>query len=110
MAYDTKLEERIKGNLKGTRGLIEKKMFGGVGFMIRGNMACGVMKDDLIVRFDPDQHNQIIKRAHVKPFMATRGKPMSGLILVEPEGCKTDKALNEWIQMGVEFAKTLPPK
>ena len=110
MAYDTKLEERIQEKLKGTRGLVEKKMFGGVGFMIRGNMACGVMKDDLIVRFDPDQHNQIIKRAHVKPFMATRGKPMAGWILIEPEGCKTDKALGSWIEMGVEFAKTLPPK
>ena len=110
MAYDTKLEERIQQKLKGTRGLVSKKMFGGVGFMIHGNMACGILKDDLIIRFDPDQHNQIIKRAHVKPFLATGGKPMAGWILVEPDGCKTGKALTSWIQMGVDFAKSLPPK
>jgi len=109
MAYDPKLEERIQAKLKGTRGLVEKKMFGGVGFMIHGNMACGILKEDLIVRVNPESHHEILKRPHVKPF-DNMGRPMAGWILVTPEGCRADKALASWIQMGVEFAKTLPAK
>src|ERR1700690_2670200 len=102
MTYDTKLGERIREKLKGTRGLVEKKMFGGAGFMIHGNMVCGVLKDDLIIRFNPEQHHEILKRAHVKPF-DSMGRPMAGWILVSQEGCKTDKALRDWIKMGVDF-------
>ncbi len=109
MAYDTKLGERIREKLKGTRGIEEKKMFGGVGFIIHGNMACGILKDDLIVRVDPATHNSLMKRVHVKPF-DNMGRPMAGWILVSPAGCKTDKALSDWIKMGVDFAKSLPPK
>lgn len=109
MPYDAKLGGRIKDQLKGTRGLVEKKMFGGVGFMIHGNMACGIVKDDLIIRFNPEQHHELLKRPHVKPF-DTMGRPMAGWILVDPEGCKTDKALAEWIKLGADFAKSLPPK
>ncbi len=109
MAYDTKLCERIRAQLKGTRGLEEKKMFGGVGFMINGNMACGVQKDDLVIRINPDKHGETMKRPHTKPFMA-RGRSMAGWILISPEGCKTDQALVDWIQMGAGFAKSLPPK
>ena len=109
MAYDKKLEERIQEKLKGTRGLIEKKMFGGVGFMIHGNMACGILKDDLIVRINPDQHDEVMKRPHIKPF-DNMGRPMAGWLLVTPEGCKTDKALADWVKMGIDFAKSFPPK
>jgi TfoX/Sxy family transcriptional regulator of competence genes len=109
MAYDTKLGERLREKLKGTRGLVEKKMFGGVGFMINWNMACGVLKDDLIVRVGTEKHNEAMKRPHVKPF-DNMGKPMAGWVLVSPEGSKTDKALSDWIKTGVEFAKSLPPK
>jgi TfoX/Sxy family transcriptional regulator of competence genes len=109
MAYDTKLGERIRAALKGTRGLEEKKMFGGVGFMVNGNLACGVSKNDLLVRVGAEKHNEAMKRPHVKPFTTT-GKPMAGWILVSPEGCKTEKALADWIKMGVGFAKSLPSK
>jgi TfoX/Sxy family transcriptional regulator of competence genes len=109
MAYDTKLGERIRAALKGTRGFEEKKMFGGVGFTINGNLACGVNKNDLLLRVGLDNHNKAMTRPHVKPF-DTMGKPMAGWILVEPDGCRTDKALADWIKMGVNFAKSLPPK
>ena len=108
MAYDTKLAERIRSGLEGLP-FVEKKMFGGVGFLITGNMACGVNKDDLIVRVDPEEHGTLLKKPHVRPFDLT-GKPMKGWLVVEPDGCKTEKQLNTWIKKGVEFASTLPPK
>jgi TfoX/Sxy family transcriptional regulator of competence genes len=108
MAYNLKLAERIRSQLDGTP-FVEKKMFGGVGFLIHGNMACGVNKDDLVVRVDPERHSALLRKAHAKPFDLT-GKPMKGWLLVEADGCKTDKQLSAWVKEGVEFASTLPPK
>lgn len=108
MAYNEKLAERIRSQLDGIP-FVEKKMFGGVGFLIGGNMACGVNKDDLIVRVDPEKHGTLLKKAHAKPFDLT-GKPMKGWLVVEAEGCKTEKQLSTWVKEGVEFASSLPPK
>ena len=84
-------------------------MFGGVGFLIGGNMACGVNKNDLIVRVDPEKHSELLKKSHAKPFDLT-GRPMKGWLVVEADGMKTDKQLSTWVKEGVEFASTLPPK
>ena len=108
MAYDLKLAERIREQLRGVP-FVEKKMFGGVGFLLHGNMACGVHKDDMIVRVDPAKHEALLKRNHVKPFAIT-GKPMKGWLLVEADGYKTAKQISAWVKEGVEFALTLPPK
>lgn len=108
MAYNLKLAERIRSQLDGVP-FVEKKMFGGVGFLLNGNMACGVNKDNLLVRVDPEKHGALLKKPHAKPFDLT-GKPMKGWLLVEADGCKTEKQLSTWIQEGVEFASTLPPK
>jgi TfoX/Sxy family transcriptional regulator of competence genes len=108
MAYDQKLAERIRLQLDGIP-FVEKKMFGGVGFLVGGNMACGVNKNDLIVRVDPERHATLLKKPHTKPFDLT-GKPMKGWLLVEAEGCKTEKQLTAWVKEGVGFASTLPPK
>jgi TfoX/Sxy family transcriptional regulator of competence genes len=108
MAYNLKLAERIRSQLDGIP-FAEKKMFGGVGFLLNGNMACGVNKDDLIVRVDPERHNTLLKKPHAKPFDLT-GKPMKGWLVVEAEGCKTHKQLSAWVREGIEFASTLPPK
>ena len=108
MAYNLKLAERIRAELKGTP-FIEKKMFGGTGYMLNGNLACGVHKDDMIVRVSVDKHGELLKRAHVRPFDMT-GRPMKGWLIVEAEGCKTDKQLSAWVKEGVAFALTLPPK
>ncbi len=108
MAYDLKLAERVHAQLKG-KVFVEKKMFGGVGFLLNGNMACGVNKNDLIVRVAPQKHAELLKRAHARPFDLT-GKPMKGWLIVVAEGCKTDKQLSAWVKEGAEFALTLPPK
>jgi TfoX/Sxy family transcriptional regulator of competence genes len=108
MAHNLKLAERIRSELKGIP-FVEKKMFGGAGFLLNGNLACGVNKDNLIVRVDPGKHAALLKKPHVKPFDMT-GKPMKGWLLVEAEGYKTDKQLGKWVKEGVEFALRLPPK
>ncbi len=108
MAYNLKLAERIRSELNGMP-FVEKKMFGGVGFLLNGNMACGVNKDDLIVRVDPDKHSALLKKPHAKPFDLT-SKPMKGWLLVEAEGYKTAKQLSAWVKEGTDFALALPPK
>lgn len=108
MAYNLKLAERVRSELDGTP-FVEKKMFGGVGYLLHGNMACGVNQDNLIVRVDPEKHAALLKKPHAKPFDLT-GKPMKGWIVVEPDGLKTARQLGTWVKEGVEFALTLPPK
>lgn len=117
MTYNLKLAERIRSELEGIP-FIEKKMFGGVGLLLNGNtpalasgasVACGVNKDNLIVRVDPEKHTALLKKPHAKPFDLT-GKPMKGWLIVEAAGVKTDKQLSAWVKEGVEFALTLPPK
>ena len=108
MAYDLKLADRIRAELSGMP-FVEKKMFGGLGFLLNGNMACGVNKDNLILRVDPEKHATLLKKPHAKPFDLT-GRPMKGWLVVEADGCKTDKQLSTWVKEGVEFALTLPPK
>ena len=108
MAYNLKLAERIRSELNGIP-VVEKKMFGGVGFLLNGNIACGVNKDNLMVRVSPEKHDSLLKKAHTKPFDLT-GRPMKGWLLVEQDGVKTDKQLGTWVKEGVEFASTLPSK
>jgi len=108
MAYNIKLAERIRSELDGIP-VVEKKMFGGVGFLLNGNLACGVNKDDMIVRVEPEKHAALLKKSHVRPFDMT-GRPMKGWLLVEEAGVKTEKQLSAWVKEGVEFASTLPPK
>lgn len=108
MAYDLKLADRIRSKLDEVP-YEEKKMFGGVGFLLNGNMACGVNKDNLIVRIDPEKQNTLLKKPHAKPFDLT-GKPMKGWLVIEADGVKTNKQLGTWVKEGVEFALTLPPK
>ena len=110
MAYNLKLAERIRAEAKGLP-IIEKKMFGGVGYMLHGNMACGILGDDLIVRVDLEEYEKLLKRAHAKVFTVKNGpRPMKGWLMVEPGGYKTAKQLNAWVKMGVDFASALPPK
>ncbi len=108
MAYNVALAERIRSQLQDVP-FIEKKMFGGIGFLLQGNMACGVVHDDLIVQFDPDKNKAFLKGAHTRPF-AMSGRPMKGWLLVDSNGYKTGRQLNVWIKEGMDFALTLPPK
>ena len=110
MAYNLKLAERIRAEVQGLP-IIEKKMFGGVGYILNGNMACGILGDDLIVRVGLNEYESLLNRKHVKIFtMKGSSRPMRGWLMVKPDGYKTAKQLSAWIKIGVEFAMTLPPK
>lgn len=108
MPYNLKLAERIRAEL-GEIPVVEKKMFGGVGFLLDGNMAVGVHKESMIVRIDPEKQDKLLKKPGAKIFDIT-GKPMKGWLMVEPEGCKSKKQLSAWVKEGLEFAVTLPAK
>ena len=109
MAYDEVLAQRVMEVLGEQPGLVDKKMFGGVGYMLYGNMACGVNQDVLIVRVGPEGYQEALAQPHVKPFDMT-GRPMKGWVVVSAEGCQSDQALEAWVQRGVDFALTLEPK
>ena len=108
MAYNEKLAKRIRETL-GDIPFVEKKMFGGVGFLVHGNLAVGVYKNDMIVRVDLEKHEKLLKKKHTRIFDIT-GRLMKGWLMVEPEGCRTLKQLSDWVSQGVTFALTLPPK
>lgn len=109
MAYDERLAERVRGVLTRERDVTEKKMFGGVGFMIEGNLACGVNGDDLIVRVGPEAYGDLVLRPHTRPFDFT-GRPMKGWLVVEPAGVATGDDLGYWLSLGTSFARSLPAK
>jgi len=109
MAYDEGLAYRIREVLDEQPDLVEKKMFGGVGFMVQGNMACGVHKDMLIVRVGPDAYEESLQYPHTRLFDMT-GRAMKGWVMVEPGGVESDADLKQWVQSGLEFALTWPPK
>jgi TfoX/Sxy family transcriptional regulator of competence genes len=100
---------RIRQVLGGLTVLTDKKMFGGIGFLVNGNMACGVHKDALIVRVGPEGYEKALAGPHTRPFDIT-GRPMKGWVMVDREGYGSDEALREWVRQGVDFALTLPPK
>ena len=109
MAYDRNLTRRIRETLGDMPELVEKEMFGGVGFLLNGNMACGVLKDRLIVRVGAENHATALARPHALTF-DMRGRPMKGWVMVEAAGVATEQALKKWVLQGVAFVRTLPPK
>ncbi len=111
MAYDEGLAIRIEEALteQGTPDVNPKKMFGGVAFMVRGNMACGVIGDNLIARVGPDRYAAALKRKNAAEFDFT-GRPMRGWVKVAPKGYEEDSDLERWVSEGREYALTLPAK
>jgi TfoX/Sxy family transcriptional regulator of competence genes len=109
MAYDEALADRIQDVLAGQPGLEAKKMFGGVGYMVQGNMACGVHKDFLVVRVGPDAYEASMGLPYTRPFDIT-GRAMKGWVMVEPDSFASQNDLEQWVQTGLDFALTLPPK
>lgn len=109
MPYDENLAERIRKALKGKEGLKEKKMFGGLCFMIRGNMCCGIHKDELIVRVGPARYEEALSRPHARPMDIT-GRPLKGFLFVARGGYKTGSDLRNWLHQAVDFVLSLPPK
>lgn len=109
MAFDDELAEKIRKETKGQAGLVEKKMFGGLAFLINGNMSVGIHGNELIVRIDPDQTEASLKQPGVRIFDIT-GRPMKGWLLVGKKGIEDPKSLKKWIKTGVQYASTLPKK
>ena len=109
MAYDEKLSDQIRALLVKVSGLVEKKMFGGVGYLVNGNMAFGVHKNALIIRVGPGNYPKSITQPHVHVFDMT-GKPMAGWVVVEPEGFARKSDLKAWVEQGLAFARSLPEK
>ena len=109
MPYDEGLAQRIREALEERSDLTEKKMFGGLAFLLGGNMCVGVVGDELMVRVGPDAYGQALKRAHAREMDFT-GKPLRGMVYVAEAGIRGDRALHGWIERGVAFAGSLPPK
>ena len=109
MAYDEELADRIRDIVSGERGLVEKKMFGGLGMMLDGNMALGVSGDKLMVRVDPQQMDELLAEPGAEPFVMG-GRATKGFLLVSPDAIADDGDLQRWVDRGVAGARSLPPK
>jgi TfoX/Sxy family transcriptional regulator of competence genes len=109
MAFSESLADRIRSALHGRRGVVEKKMFGGVGFLLSGNICVGVWKTSLIARVGPEQYDDALAQPHVGEFDIT-GRAMRGWVMVEPEGIDDDQQLRHWVDRSLEFVATLPAK
>lgn len=109
MAYDEDLASRVRVRLARESGVSERKMFGGLTFLLNGNMCCGVAKDDLMLRVGVERERAALARPHARPCDFT-GRPMGGMIMVAPAGTETDKALGAWLRPAVAFASSLPAK
>lgn len=107
MAFNEQLASAVREELADQRGLIEKKMFGGVAFLINGNMSVGIHKNELIVRLPPDETAEALKEPGARIFDIT-GRPMKGWLLIGPAGIK--KSLSAWVARGAAYASSLPKK
>ncbi len=108
MAYDETLADRIREVLANSPDVREQKMFGGLAFLVRGHMLCGVVHSDLMLRLGPDRAKAALSRPHVRPMDFT-GRPMSSMVYVEPAGV-VGEALDDWVHAAVAHADQLPPK
>ncbi len=109
MAYDVHLADRVRSIMNTAGEFSEKKMFGGLAFMINGHMCCGVLKTDLVLRLTPEQAVASLRRPHTRPMDFT-GKPMRSMIYVNAIGTDSDQALTAWVESAVRLARIGPDK
>ncbi|KAA3604528.1 MAG: RNA methyltransferase [Planctomycetota bacterium] len=109
MVYDQNLELAIDGVCNRWRGLKKKSMFGGIGYLLNGNMAFGIWQDHLVVRCGPKPYQECLEKDHTRVFDVT-GRVMKGWVMVAPAGWAKTATLKAWMEIGRSFAKTLPPK
>lgn len=109
MPYDEGLAHRIRRALGDRSGLEEREMFGGLGFILDGNMVCGVIDDSLIARIGPEAYTELLDEPHARPFDFT-GREMRGWLYVDPQGLASDEALETWLERSLGFIETLSPK
>ena len=110
MAYDEDLANRIRELIAGDSGVTEQRMFGGLAFLVGGNMAVGASgQGGLMVRVEPDQTAALLTEPHARPF-EMRGRAMQGWLRVDAEGVRTKRQLEPWVKRGFAYARSLPPK
>jgi len=109
MAYDKGVAQRLREALEGESGIEEKRMFGGLAFLLRGNMCCGVIADMLMARVGPERYAEALKKPHAREMDFT-GRPLNGFVYVEPAGFESDEDLAAWVALCVGFAGSLPVK
>jgi TfoX/Sxy family transcriptional regulator of competence genes len=108
MSYDEQLADRVRDVLEGRSGVGERKMFGGLAFMLDGHMCCGIVGKDLMLRLGTDGSDKAINSPHVRPMDFT-GRPMTSMVYVEPGGLR-GASLRRWVEKAAAFVATLPPK
>lgn len=109
MAFDEALAERVREALVGRAEVSERRMFGGIAFMVAGNMAVGIVGDDLMVRLGPDDAERALAEPHVRPMDFT-GRPMKNMVFVGTQVTASDEDLAAWVDAGADYASSLPPK
>lgn len=109
MVYDENFAERVGNLLMTQRDFDEKKMFGGLTFMVNGHMSMGVMEKDFMLRIGKEKYQTALSKPNTREMDFT-GKSMNGFIYISIDGLKDDKLLFEWIMMGLEYNSTLPSK
>lgn len=107
MAYDEDLAARVRGVLSDREDVLERKMFGGIAFMVSGSMCCGIVGDDLMVRVGPDRYDEAVSHPHVRPMDFT-GRPLKGMIYVAAAGLRSQRELGRWVSEGVAFVEQVP--
>jgi len=108
MAFDERLAERVRAVLDGRKGISERKMFGGLAFLLDGKMCVGVLGDELVIRSGAERYAESLKRPHARPMDFT-GRAMTGMVYVGPAGVSRGAALERWIELGIEGARAAPP-
>ena len=109
MPYSEKLAGRITKLLKPQKGVVEKKMFGGICYMLKDKMMAGIAKNELMIRCLPDKYESMLKKHHAREMDFT-GKPLKGFLYIDDLGIKTEKQLQYWLDVGIEYALKSPPK
>jgi len=109
MPFDEALAERVRPLLRGSHSLKEKRMFGGLAFMVNGHMCCGIVGNDFVIRTGPDQYKAALSQPHARPMDFT-GRAMRGFVYVNPSGSRCARGLKTWVRRGMRFILSLPKK
>ena len=110
MTYDEALADRVREVVAARSGVTERKMFGALAWMVGGNMACGVLGDELLVRLDREEAERALAEPHARAFESGAGRRMTGFVVVGAAGIEDDEALATWVDAGADHAASLPPK
>jgi len=110
MAYDEDLANRIRELIASEDGYSEQKMFGGIGFMLNGNMCCGVHGDEMILRVGPEEGERALKQPNTRPFAMQGQRPMTGMVMVDKKAAEKDADFERWVGLAVKFTESLPAK